>query len=76
MFKFSSSVKVRLLRSSNYLLVFDTRSGDTMAFEYNDTAMAEKLLEESHEQTFFESALNFKTLSFKKASDLNIIERV
>ena len=76
MFKFSSSVKVRLLRSSNYLLVFDTRSGDTMAFEYNDAAMAEKLLEESHERTFFESALNFKTLSFKKASDLNIIERV
>ena len=35
-----------------------------MAFEYNDAAMAEKLLEESHEQAFFESALNFKTLSF------------
>lgn len=47
-----------------------------MAFEYNDAAMVEKLLEESHEQAFFESALNFKTLSFKKACDLNIIERV
>ena len=76
MFRFSSSVNVRLLRSSNYLLVFDTRSGDTMAFEYNDAAIAEKLLEEPREQEFFESALIFKALSFKKATDLNVIERV
>lgn len=76
MFKFSSSVRVRLLKSSNYLLVFDMRSGDTIAFEYYDADIAVKLLGKPQEQAFFESALNFKTLSFKKASDLNIIERV
>jgi|TARA_A200000159_G_scaffold104857_1_gene97513 hypothetical protein len=47
-----------------------------MAFEYNDAAIAEKLLEEPREQEFFESALIFKALSFKKATDLNVIERV
>lgn len=76
MFKLSNSVRVKMLSSSNYLLVFDPRSGDTIALEYHDVNMAKKLLNKPHEQAFFESALNLAPLSFKRAFDLNIIEKV
>lgn len=76
MYKFNKGVKVRLLTSSCYLLIFDPRSGDTIALEYNDAGQAKRLLGGRHDKEFFESALNFKSISFKKACNLNIIERV
>lgn len=76
MFRFCSSVKARLLKSGSHLLLFDMRSGDTIALECRNAELAAKLLDKAHNRNHFESALRFEPIGFKKACDLKIIEKV
>ncbi|CAI4151184.1 hypothetical protein ALT1644_130079 [Alteromonas macleodii] len=76
MFRFSEFILVKVLTNSRYLLIFDKRSGDTLALEYFDLEAIRKLLVNAHEGAFWKSALAFESISFNKAVEIGILVEV
>ena len=76
MYKFSEFVVVKLLRTSNFAMIYDKRTGDTSALAYTNYKLTPNDITLPRERAFFESSFKFETFTFQKALRAGLIVEV